>query len=401
MKFDSCMKTLLATALTLGGVSAVQANPLTALAAGADQGSVSASLRYRFENVDQDNALDTANASTLKARLSASTAVVDGWSGLLEMDYVASVGPDHYNSLSNGNTEYSVVADPVGADLNQALISYVTGPSKVTAGRQRILHGNQRFVGGVGWRQNEQTYDALNYAYKAGDVSFSYSYVWNVNRIFSGKDPSVQAEAFQSDSHMVFATWKGFNAFGYALDFDNAAAASSLTFGLEYNGTLDKFKYGVAIAQQSDYGSNAVDYDAMYYRATGSYALEPVTLSAGYEVLGSDDGVANFSTPLATLHAFQGWVDTFLSTGASTGLVNGMEDLSFGLSGKVGSVTLSGTWHDFSSDEGGIDYGSEIDFVATMPVVENLSAQFKYADYQADAVGVDTRKAWLMLSYTF
>lgn len=352
--------------------------------------------------MDQDNALDTANASTLKARLTASTAVVDGWSALLEMDYVGSIGPDHYNSLSNGNTNYSVVADPVGADLNQALIGYsFDANTKLTAGRQRILHGNQRFVGGVGWRQNEQTYDALSYLHTAGDIKLSYSYAWNVNRIFSGKDPSIQAESFQSDSHLLFATWGGFNAFAYALDFDNAAAASSLTYGLEYQGALDKFTYGLAVARQGDYGSSTLDYDALYYRATGAYAFTLVTLSLGYEVLGSDKGNANFSTPLANLHAFQGWVDTFLNSGTSNGLVKGMQDRYFGLSGRVGDLALSGTWHDFSSDQGGIHYGSELDLVATLPVAENFSAQLKYADYQADSVGVDTRKAWLVLSYSF
>ena len=41
-------------------------------------------------------------------------------------------------------------------------------------------------------------------------------------------------------------------------------------------------------------------------------------LKAGYEVLGGAD-VPNhaFQTPLATLHAFQGWADKFLTTPAA------------------------------------------------------------------------------------
>jgi hypothetical protein len=30
-------------------------------------------------------------------------------------------------------------------------------------GRQRILPEDQRYVGGVGWRQNEQTYDGVSF----------------------------------------------------------------------------------------------------------------------------------------------------------------------------------------------------------------------------------------------
>ena len=51
-------------------------------------------------------------------------------------------------------------------------------------GRQRIVHGSQRFVGGVAWRQNEQTYDALRLQPKLADWTIDYAYVWNVNRIF-------------------------------------------------------------------------------------------------------------------------------------------------------------------------------------------------------------------------
>ncbi len=48
------------------------------------------------------------------------------------------------------------------------------------------------------------------------------------------------------------------------------------------------------------------------------------TLGVGYELLGSDDGVAAFQTPLATLHKFNGFADQFLVTPAG-----GLQDIYF------------------------------------------------------------------------
>ena len=59
-------------------------------------------------------------------------------------------------------TSYPVVADPENYDLNRLQLTNSSLPGTViTLGRQRILLDDQRFVGNVGWRQNEQTFDAL------------------------------------------------------------------------------------------------------------------------------------------------------------------------------------------------------------------------------------------------
>ena len=55
-----------------------------------------------------------------------------------------------------------MVADPKGTELNQGYVQY-KGIDNVglKLGRQRINLDNQRFIGGVGWRQQEQTFDAF------------------------------------------------------------------------------------------------------------------------------------------------------------------------------------------------------------------------------------------------
>jgi len=118
-------------------------------------------LRYRFEHVDQDNALDHANAQTLRTRVGFQSGKWYGLSALLEVDNVSRLGKEAYNDTRNGQNQYAVVADPDGSEVNQALLRYDHALGSLVAGRQRINLDNQRFVGGVAWRQNEQTYDGL------------------------------------------------------------------------------------------------------------------------------------------------------------------------------------------------------------------------------------------------
>ena len=127
-------------------------------------------LRYRYENVDDDAKNRTASANTLRSRLTLATAAWNGVSGLAEVDNVWDFESDNYNSTENGNTQYPVIADPTGTDLNQVWLKYDGGKYDGTLGRQRILHGNQRFVGGVAWRQNEQTYDAFRATWKPIEI---------------------------------------------------------------------------------------------------------------------------------------------------------------------------------------------------------------------------------------
>jgi hypothetical protein len=51
----------------------------------------------------------------------------------------------------------ATIADPQSVGLNRLQIAYQTKVLGLTVGRQRINLDDQRFVGSVGWRQNEQT----------------------------------------------------------------------------------------------------------------------------------------------------------------------------------------------------------------------------------------------------
>ncbi|MFV8819030.1 alginate export family protein [Haliea sp. E17] len=405
-----------ARTLLAGAVIAACAVPVTAEEAAPapesftdmfTMGKASVDFRYRFEFVDQDGFDKDAEASTLRSRLTFGSAAYKGFSFLMEVDDVSTVGDDDYNSTANGKTQYPVVADPEGTDVNQVWAKYASGGASGTYGRQRILHGNQRFVGGVGWRQNEQTYDGFRALYSTGGLSLDASYVYNVNRIFGPDDGPVQPADLHGDNYLLRGDWKfsenhGVAAYAYLLDVDydpaypagRSSGNSSDTYGVEYAGKFGPLGLKAAYATQSEGDDAPVDYDADYYMLEGAFTVVGLTATLGYEVLGAGDGVG-FKTPYATLHMFQGWADQFLVTPG-----DGIEDLYVGIAGAVGPVKLAGYYHDFQAEDSGADYGTELDLVATWPVTKQLSLQLKYAGFSSDSDSyVDVDKAWMTVQF--
>jgi len=96
---------------------------------------------------------------------------------------------------------------------------------------------------------------------------------------------------------------------------------------------------------------------------------------------------------LATLHAFQGWADRFLSTPAA-----GLDDLYVTVKFKAGKWNLTGVFHDFSAETGSGDFGTEFDLSAGTKITDNYSILFKGAFFSSDSASYpDTNKFWIML----
>lgn len=356
--------------------------------------------RLRYETVDAANFPNSADALTLRARAGAELKV-SGFSILAEGEGTLALADDYNDTLpGNGVEPFPVVADPENFELNRLQVSYMKNGTGVTVGRQRIILDNARFVGNVGWRQNEQTYDAVRGQAKLGVFSLDATYAISQRTVFGVDSPN---EHFDGD----FVFLQGgvdlpvvdAKAFAYLLDYDTRLAFSSQTYGGLATAAIDiptvgKLNLLASLATQSDYGANPVSYSAEYINAQAGLAVFGFGLTAGYEELGSDGGVAAFQTPLATLHAFNGWADLFLTTPA-----NGLRDYYGGISKTFGLPFLPGikadlVYHQFDSDFGGIDYGSEWNASLGFklgPV--NLMA--KYANYDADGFAVDTEKVWL------
>ncbi len=382
------------------------------------EGSFFGEARYRYEFVDQDGVANEGKASTVRTNLGFKTGVYKDFQALIEGQLVQNIGANSFNDTVNGKATYPVVADPDTAELNQLWLSWAgLAGVLVKAGRQGINLDNQRFVGTVGWRQNDQTFDSIVFNYNGiENVALQYGYVWNVNRIFGDDHPlgDLDSQSHFAKANYDFAEWLHAGAYGYWLNFDELPAGSSQTYGVRLTGKVPvddawALSYEAEVALQEDYGDNTSIYDEMYYHISPAVSGHGFTVQAGYEVLGGD-GTNSFQTPLATLHKFNGWADKFLMTPA-----NGLEDIYGKISYKVSDAhalvdgtVLTAVYHDFDGDERG-DYGSEIDLSVgkTFQLPEgqpfkNLNVLVKYADYSAeDAPFTDTQKVWLQVGVKF
>jgi hypothetical protein len=363
-------------------------------------------VRVRAETVDQEGIAEDAEALTLRARIGAEIGL-SGFSILAEAEGTAALVDDYNDTLpGNGIEPFPVVADPENLELNRLQVSYMQDGTGVTLGRQRIVLDNARFVGNVGWRQNEQTFDAVRGQAKLGPVALDATYSISQRTVFGVDSPN---EHFDGDIVLlnggIDLPVVDAKAFAYLIDYDTRVAFSSQTYGVLASAGIDipavgKLNASAGYARQSDYGANPVAYDADYINAQLGLGLFGFNLAAGYEELGSDGGVAAFQTPLATLHAFNGWADMFLTTPAT-----GLRDHYVTVGRSFGVPFLPGlkadlTYHEFDSDFGGLDYGSEWDASLGFKLGP-ASLLAKYANYRADGFAVDTEKFWLQAEISF
>ena len=369
-------------------------------------------MRYRFERKDQDGFAEDAYANTVRTRFGYETGEVYNLKFLVEFENVFNIGEDHYNSTTNGLTQFPVIADPDATEINRAQVTF-TGIEKtpITIGRQRYNLNNHRFVGAVDFRQNQQTFDAARISSTIIDnLTVDYVYISRVHRIFGDDHP---AGEFDSDSHVISAAYNAgklgtLKGYGVLLDLEEAPALSSSTWGVRYENKIiiDQdagFSFGVAgeYASQRDYAANPNDYKESYIHGQATLNVSTFFGTFGYEQLGGD-GAASFTTPLATLHKFQGFADVFLATPAA-----GVEDIygtigyQWKMSGAVNSVRIFATYHDFESETGSIDFGHEIDAGLSVKVKKHWTVDLKGAVYKGDGFAADRNLIWASLRFQY
>ena len=268
----------------------------------------------------------------------------EGWSALLEGAGVASAG-DHYNSGANGQAQYPAITDPRGSELNQAWLGWQGDEFGATLGRQRILLDNQRWVGNSGWRQFEQTYDGIALQWQpASDWTVRYDWLDRVHRVAGPDAINPLARERKLDASLLNAayvrgeqTWVGY---AYLHEDRDVSTASTATFGLRWTGSHLRGGTGpgwtLEFARQTDYANNPASYATSYWLFEPSWTLPALTAKLGWEHLGGD-GTHALQTPLATLHAFNGWDDQFNATPPG-----GLEDRYLGLNRKFGRGQLAG-----------------------------------------------------------
>ena len=389
-------------------------------------------MNYRFEHVQDPTVQKYAYASTLRTVFGYKTPSMLGLRLYAQVEDVSVIGNELYNDGgANGKTRYAVVVDPDDTELNQGYASFEGIPDTIVkAGRQLITYRDaplHRFVGPVVWRQNWQTFDGYTFGNQSlPDTNIRGGYIYNINRIYGEDNPTLSDQGL--DGFLFNVQYKGLSAgmleaYTYLLDFDEDSFVpagfyqSTETYGGRFVGNRGlqentKLLYELELAHQSDYADNPNDIDSMYFHGglgvnfKTSMFIESVTFRADYELLSGDGGADRFTTPLATLHPFQGWADKFLNTPG-----DGIEDIYFTLGATAWGTNFTAVYHNFNSDNDDYDYGSEIDLLLTRSFFKNFTAGLKYAYYDADtnALNVarnpgqksDITKFWMFITYQY
>jgi hypothetical protein len=397
----------LVAATAMSFTTRILAQPDSDLAAALTAGTTNMTFRLRSEQVDDAGFASDAVANTLRTRLSWRSGEWYNLNLLLEMDHVSYLGDDRFNNTRNIKTRYPVIPDPDGGDLNQAAVHYRVDKGSVTVGRQRLLRDNQRFIGSVGWRQNEQTFDAVAVSLTPVEhLQLDYVWVDDTRRIF-GPEAGNPPAALDSDHHLLNVRWQfrtalTLSAYHYALGFSDAPVLSSVTQGIAMTGAIDatdelKLDYRAEYARQVDHRNNPNDYSADYLLASAGVSVGGLRAALSHEIMGADQraGVA-MQTPLATLHAFQGWADKFLTTPGF-----GIRDTAVTLSGNVAGASLMLVWHDYRADTTSLDMGQELNLQVSRTFASRYTLAVKFADYRAERFSTDSQKLWLTAEARF
>jgi len=361
-------------------------------------------VRLRSEHVDQDGLAEQADALTLRARLGFETGKAWKTSLSAEAELLWPL-EDDYNSTTNGRTAFPIVNDPESYEINRLQLANTSLPdTTLIVGRQRVVLDDERFISRVGWRQNEQTFDAVHVINKSiPKLTIDATYFDQVNRVL-GKESTLGR--YHGDSYLANVAYQSpigtFTGFGYWLSFEEAPRDSSQTLGLRLSGEKPlkaiKLAYLASYAKQRDYAVNPRNYDDDSYAFELIGTLREWSFGGGFEEL-DGDGVKAFATPLATFHKFLGWADKFTTT-PPNGLKRRYATLGYARKNVALLDTLGATvvYHRFESSRLGIDYGRELD-LQLQGKWHHVTGLIKYADYDAHGFATDTSKFWLQLEY--
>ena len=412
------------TMMIIGSAQAMAADPLADLPFRLTGGTPNLDVRLRYEYLKLDSPLaapitkDVANATTIRVRLGYTTAAWNGLDAQLEYEGVDAIGDDRYNSLDNGRSRYPVIADAQTHEVNQAWLRYSGLPkTQIKYGRQRLNFDNQRFVGGVAWRQDEQTFDAT---YLTSTLiprtTVQYAHLDRVNSFRNFSINGRNVDRLDIDGHLINLSTQVIDktlkltTYGYFLDFGTVPGAAvgrllnnNLTYGLRATGAVPvsavTLGYSLEYAVQQGWRGSP-DHDQRYFLAETVAGWQKLKATVGYEVLGGN-GISSFQTPLATTHAFDGWADQFLITPTE-----GLRRMYASAGAGIGKASLTAIFHDFSADAGP-HFGNEVDLLASYPVLENFTLFAKFAAYFADEFpqvrgsATNVQRGWLYAEYKF
>src|SRR3546814_3346604 len=117
---------------------------------------------------------------------------------------------------------------PENIELNRIQLQYMgIAGTVLTVGRQRINLDDQRFVGSVGWRDNEQTFDAVRIENSSiKNLKIDLTYAWSDRTIWGIDGFGANQQAVSGDNFLANAGYKTpfgtLPGFAYLVDQDEA-----------------------------------------------------------------------------------------------------------------------------------------------------------------------------------
>ncbi|MCW1924972.1 alginate export family protein [Luteolibacter arcticus] len=360
-------------------------------------------LRYEFADVD---GLDPSHALTIRERLGFKTKAWHGFSLLAEGEFTQAIVDDYYGGapgVDPNDVRNSFINDPENAELNQAYLQYTGFDTTVKIGRQRIIYDNAAFIGNVGWRQNEQTYDAVSLSNTSiPGLTLNYSYVDQVNRVF-GEDATGIFENAPGEIHLFNASYtgiKGVTLGGYIYDmsFDDGVTVGwdNQTYGVSGKGTVAGLTLYGELAYQDEAGP--------LNNEEGLYAHFNVTKAFGTQslVVGVEHLDAGVQTPLCTVHVFNGYADA-TDARRINGTHGGLTDtyVSYMVPIFCG-IKWTNAVHLFGDNAISNDLGFGVDSVLAKKFDDHFTAIGKLGYFDtSDALYKSTTRVSVELNYTF
>jgi hypothetical protein len=421
---NKLLLSMAALPLVIGGLS---------VTASADEGisilndvKLKGEIRPRYEYAAlKGNGKEAAEAYTVRTHLVVSAGVLDiaNLTTTIGIQSVNNFGSDKYNSTDNGELQYDVIKDPQHAMLSEASLDYTINKSALHVGRSQVNLDNQRFIGTVGWRQNERSYDTAYIANNSiENLNLLAAYVWGLQGVGAQATADTNTILLHGDYKVIDAL--SVTAYDYMIADKHDTLGIALTGNVATSGA--KLEYRAEYAMQNNatmniHGGTKAKADADYMNFDLGANLSGILAGINYEILSGKKigepvgGKTNFQPTLGTNHKFNGWADIFyVADNGGNGPTGGLQDMNIRLGytapnfGKILAV-----YHEFKADEKMSaavgttdDLGSEFDILYTnkLPTIKDLSALVKYASYsKGKATGYtnDKRVAWLMFDYKF
>ncbi len=374
-------------------------------------GNLLLQLRPRYTYIDEDAKPKYTDVATVRALLGWRTAPFHDFRLTAQGIHTDYAGEKRFNDdpTKAASSPYPLLPDPRNTDINQLHVEYTGLPAtRIRAGKQIIKLDNDRFISDNDFRQTPQVFNGVTVVNNS--LSQTEFYLGHIVRIRNAR--GAQARMRLEILHVAYnpAPNHQLGAYGYFHDQPVNGAATGFkdssyqVLGLRADGAFGvghsaKLLYTAEYAKQDDYAGGDRRINADYLRVGGGLWWSKFGFRMDYEVKGSNDGVYGFQTPLTDRYAFNGTALQFTTTPKQ-----GLRDTWLTTRGEVAKFDLFAEYHQFRAEEGGFNFGREIDLSVAYPLRSDLIVKLQHANYRpGDSIQGkrDVEKSWLTLTYNY